>query len=325
MPLVLAAIDLKLSPSYDETRQRQKRLESLSKIIRHSETLYDVTDFVAVGTDQILQLAYTITQNIFHPYVFPPRVHARKDHSVEIQGRHQCSPRRRAKNWLDAFISCPRAYLLISTSVDYSLAVGRLPCDDSLPQLVRDFPSKGYIVRLPWTIDPHPGNERICISAQRNKTNYPAALSRALESITASETSQGDRKYRQYPHLSTTMESQCKGIPQSKETFSNYQLQNNQELCLEDVQFCYKSKSHINLDFLELGSDFAPSALSAPRNRQELEGMESAPMGFTNSGGTCFRKLDTFEPQDELARPDGVHGFDTVLFQSYLQVPNEEG
>ncbi|KAJ5278579.1 hypothetical protein N7478_003951 [Penicillium angulare] len=63
MPLVLAAINLKLSPSRDETESRRKILASLSKIIRHSETLYDVTDFVAVGTNHILQLAYATTKN----------------------------------------------------------------------------------------------------------------------------------------------------------------------------------------------------------------------------------------------------------------------
>ncbi|OQD82458.1 hypothetical protein PENANT_c021G09700 [Penicillium antarcticum] len=47
MPLVLAAIDLKLSPSREALKLRQKRLESVGLIIRHSETLYDVTDCVA--------------------------------------------------------------------------------------------------------------------------------------------------------------------------------------------------------------------------------------------------------------------------------------
>lgn len=59
----------------------------------------------------------------------------------------------RANSGLDAFLRCPCAYLLISTSVDYSLAVGWLPYDTSLPALVRDIPAMGAITQLPWTID----------------------------------------------------------------------------------------------------------------------------------------------------------------------------
>lgn len=67
MPLVLAAIDLKLSPSCQETAIRQQRLDCFTKIIRYSELQYDVTDFVAAGTNHLLQLAYTTTQTFFLP------------------------------------------------------------------------------------------------------------------------------------------------------------------------------------------------------------------------------------------------------------------
>lgn len=164
MPLILAAIDLKLSPSSDEIKIRQKRLDSLSKIIRLSESLYDVTDFVAAGTNHILQLAYVTTQNFFLPSGPPSRmmnyrserngVEKRMNPELSKMAKVQDPNPMRAKNWLDAFLRCPRAYLLISTSVDYSLAVGRLPCDTSLPALVRDIPAMGAITQLPWTIDP---------------------------------------------------------------------------------------------------------------------------------------------------------------------------
>ncbi|OKP11633.1 hypothetical protein PENSUB_2846 [Penicillium subrubescens] len=163
MPLILAAIDLKLSPSCDEMKIRQKRLDSLSKIIRLSESLYDVTDFVAAGTNHILQLAYVTTQNFFLPSgSFAGMINDREERDL-IEKRRNPQARNltrlenttsiRAKSWLDAFFRCPRAYLLISTSVDYSLSVGRLPYDTSLPALVRDIPAMGSITQLPWTID----------------------------------------------------------------------------------------------------------------------------------------------------------------------------
>lgn len=163
MPLILAAIDLKLSPSCDEMKIRQKRLDSLSKIIRLSESLYDVTDFVAAGTNHILQLAYVTTQNFFLPSGPLSRtitdreerhlIKKRKNNEAQNLTRLGNSTPMRAKSWLDAFFRCPRAYLLISTSVDYSLSVGRLPYDTSLPALVRDIPAMGSITQLPWTID----------------------------------------------------------------------------------------------------------------------------------------------------------------------------
>ncbi|KAJ5636862.1 Transcription factor [Penicillium longicatenatum] len=166
MPLVVAAIDLKLSPSRTETAARQRRLDSLSKIIRHAESLYDVTDFVAAGTNHILQLAYMTTQNFFLARETLPTKNntgERNDSTgcnnmdqSDLFSRSSSPKHTRAKNWLDAFILCPRAYLLISTSVDYSLSVGRLPYDNSLPALVREISNQFSMCRLPWSLDDKP-------------------------------------------------------------------------------------------------------------------------------------------------------------------------
>ncbi|KAJ6005224.1 Transcription factor, partial [Penicillium sp. IBT 35674x] len=163
MPLVLAAIDLKLSPSRAETASRQKRLDSLKKIIQHSESLYDVTDFVAAGTNHILQLAYLTTQNFFlstdvsstkrKTGEMNDSVGCDNVHRNNISKRSHLPNQIRARNWLDAFILCPRAYLLISTSVDYSLSVGRLPYENSLPTLVRGISNQLSMSRLPWSLD----------------------------------------------------------------------------------------------------------------------------------------------------------------------------
>lgn len=164
MPLVLAAIDLKLSPSHKEMEVRQRRLTSLSQIIRHSETLYDVTDRVAVATNHILQLAYATTQNLF--FERKPRQLLSSDNIMPRENSlssSRCPARasnksmlpkpNRPTSWQDAFIRCPRAYLLISMSVDYTMATGRLPSASSLPEIVRDLPAMGIIGRLPWTSD----------------------------------------------------------------------------------------------------------------------------------------------------------------------------
>lgn len=54
---------------------------------------------------------------------------------------------------MDAFLRYPRAYLVISSCIDHSLATGRLPRDELLPPLIRGtvFMILGR-PKLPWTI-----------------------------------------------------------------------------------------------------------------------------------------------------------------------------
>ncbi|KAL2861204.1 Zn(II)2Cys6 transcription factor [Aspergillus lucknowensis] len=166
MPLVLTAIDLKLSPSASEMDRRRRRLDSLGEIVRHSSRVYDVTDFVTTGTNHILRLAYMTSQHLFLRFD-PDSQPAQLPGSGSGSGQNQnqgslgsgmelvaaTSAHGRANTWHEAFLRYPRAYLLISTSVDYSLAVGRLPYDSALPELVRSIPPIGFGIRLPWTID----------------------------------------------------------------------------------------------------------------------------------------------------------------------------
>ncbi|OGM49895.1 hypothetical protein ABOM_001521 [Aspergillus bombycis] len=155
VPIVLAAIDVKLSPSQAEMTIRKRRLERLGEIVRHSRMLYDVADYVAAGTNHILQLAYITTQEAFlrcrtkaigssQMEIEPPSVGMSLDTSILNA--------KRVTNWYDAFLSSPRAYLRISVSLDYSLATGRLPYDNALPLLVRQTPWAKKQQRLPWTI-----------------------------------------------------------------------------------------------------------------------------------------------------------------------------
>ncbi|KAJ5365524.1 Transcription factor [Penicillium concentricum] len=189
MPLVLAAIDLKLSPSQKETEARQRRLNSLSQIIRHSETLYDVTDRVAVATNHLLQLAYVTTQNLpleqKAPQLYSSDKIARENalpsnQSPARASNKSISPRtNRPTSWQDAFIRCPRAYLLISTAVDYTMAIGNLPCANVLPEIVRDLPAMGVIARLPWTSEipfSQSTNSLVSRMSQIQWKSYPASV-----------------------------------------------------------------------------------------------------------------------------------------------------
>ncbi|KAL6235279.1 hypothetical protein BDW75DRAFT_230460 [Aspergillus navahoensis] len=182
MPLVLTAIDLKLSPTSAEMARRRRRLDALGEIVRHSGRVYDVTDFVTAGTNHILRLAYITSQHLFLRWDNSgdqlAKIMERRGSSASSSPSSSSSPPQditssasvsaglkiddssftgigggRANTWHEAFLRFPRAYLLISTSVDYSLAVGRLPYDNALPELVRCIPPIGIGIRLPWTIE----------------------------------------------------------------------------------------------------------------------------------------------------------------------------
>ncbi|OQE42261.1 hypothetical protein PENCOP_c004G07000 [Penicillium coprophilum] len=189
MPLVLAAIDLKLSTSREQTEARQRRLNSLSQIIRHSETLYDVTDRVAVATNHLLQLAYVTTQNISSEGK-PARLASPENLVGKIcllsnkcpdraSSKSMSSGPNRPTSWQDAFVQCPRAYLLISNSVDYTMATGCLPSANVLPEIVRDLPAMGFIARLPWTSDiPLSASTRSLLTSTNRiqRQSYPASV-----------------------------------------------------------------------------------------------------------------------------------------------------
>lgn len=174
--MVLSAIDIKLSASNSEIMERRGSLEYFSEIIKQSRQIYDITDFFSDGTNNILQLAYAITRDIFlqeDAAPSQPSPHRTQNGMASIGLKDQrdfntgvpdggdlnCQPllptfrNLRVRNWTDAFLRYPRAYLRISTCIDYSLATGRLPRDESLPPLVRETAS--FLVKmpsLPWTL-----------------------------------------------------------------------------------------------------------------------------------------------------------------------------
>lgn len=293
MPLILAAIDLKLSPSCDEMKIRQRRLDSLSRIIRLSESLYDVTDFVAAGTNHILQLAYVTTQNFFLPSKPSSRminektghnlIEKRMDPQIPNLTRIRNSNPTRAKSWLDAFLRCPRAYLLISTSVDYSLAVGRLPYDTSLPALVRDIPAMGAMMQLPWTIDT---GSRGALYIHRCAVPAPSDCGeKSVDSVAA--TSAASTQVQESRTLTQNLTG--KRLPTNETT----EWKENSTNVDDPPQIGFKPPVHtpgtscepmstaINLDFLELGANLdSEDIVCYDSPIKTYDSFDSLPIGF---------------------------------------------
>ncbi|KAL4914577.1 hypothetical protein BDW62DRAFT_219990 [Aspergillus aurantiobrunneus] len=153
-PLVNSALDLKLARSYEEMVMRRRHVDLLADIYRRLALLYNVTNYVAVGTNQILKLVYSLSQQLLHregqSHVSTAGPSQFMQNAGSMGNSADLVLNNRLTNWVDVFVYYPRAYLLISTSVDYSLSIGRLPHDNDIPEFLRSASSNTPRVRLPW-------------------------------------------------------------------------------------------------------------------------------------------------------------------------------
>ncbi|KAJ6007889.1 hypothetical protein N7540_011865 [Penicillium herquei] len=189
MPLVISAINLKLSKTTAEIHSRQTSLKCLAELMSHSRRVYDVSDFISTQTDKILHLAYLTSQQIF----------LQEDGRLLSQPHSAQTPQpcnevntqlgeRRIKTWHDAFLNHTRAYLLIITTVDYFMSVGRLPEEKYLPELVCFMPPLDRI-KLPWTLQPPRITEESSESPEVSKEGERgSSLPKTLSNATNQET-----------------------------------------------------------------------------------------------------------------------------------------
>lgn len=151
--------------------ERRRALDDCSEVVKQSGRVYDVTEFFSHGTNHILQLAYAITKNLFlgdstaqqqseMPNVPQPTCSDKNNSTYPVDGDGQARKTAapafhglRITGWIDAFLKYPRAYLVLSTCIDHSLATGRLPRNELLPPLMRGTVSVILgLPKLPWTI-----------------------------------------------------------------------------------------------------------------------------------------------------------------------------
>ncbi|KAL4928917.1 Zn(II)2Cys6 transcription factor [Aspergillus undulatus] len=132
-PLVNAAFDVKLAQSYEEMVVRRRHVDLLADIYRRLALLYNElllrehrSHAQTVASSQSTRNASSLGSNL---------------------GPNTKS---RLNDWVDVFVCFPRSYLLISTSVDYSLSIGRLPHDNDIPEFLRSTAAGAPNARLPW-------------------------------------------------------------------------------------------------------------------------------------------------------------------------------
>lgn len=313
---------------------RQKRLKSLSQIIRHSEALYDVTDFVAVGTNHILQLAYATTQNLFleekNPQAFLPEnlagdgclstTRSQADISNESMFKQT-----RPTSWQDAFIRCPRAYLLISTSVDFSLSIGRLPSASGLPEIVRDLPSIGVIARLPWSSEITSFDYDMAIPNEAQHHEYPTSVGSFSSDRRASvEVLTTESESEQSPPQQMV---QINYAP-SPDTFTEHPMPPRME---DQLQYMHSVGDHPykntepNLDFMDFG------------NSQQVGNQATETCAFTIPLEVMGHDLQSESPVEQpmfdayggsatLSQPipQAIKAIDSTLFDSFFHEAFEQ-
>ncbi|KLJ05857.1 hypothetical protein EMPG_10711 [Blastomyces silverae] len=151
LPLVLNALDVKLSGTTSQSATRKRRLSYYAEVMQLYRNRYDGTDYVALLIQEVLRFAEK--QNLlisFQPNE-PSSVMSSPNTSSDNgkEDSNKSSPlteasngpapsNKRTKSWSEVFIRQPRFYLRLSLSIDFAFARGQYPRDADLPALVRE-------------------------------------------------------------------------------------------------------------------------------------------------------------------------------------------
>lgn len=153
MPLLTTAINISLSPSPQQREIHKRTIDTLGQIVKHLEQVYEAAAMISSGMSHFLQLAYTTIQ-LQSPDSDPVLPTSLEDCFDEHLPHGSPETVELARTWKDFLLQSPRAYLLISTTVDFSLSLGKLPRTDSLPDLLTCLLPGSLRICLPWDINP---------------------------------------------------------------------------------------------------------------------------------------------------------------------------
>ncbi|KAL2371417.1 hypothetical protein RJ035_006126 [Blastomyces gilchristii] len=151
LPLVLNALDVKLSGTTSQSATRKRRLSYYAEVMQLYRNRYDGTDYVALLIQEVLR--FVEKQNFlisFQPdesssIMSSPnssrdngKEDTNKSSPVTETSNGPAASNKRTKSWSEVFIRQPRFYLRLSLSIDFAFARGQYPRDTDLPALVRE-------------------------------------------------------------------------------------------------------------------------------------------------------------------------------------------
>ncbi|KAK2774854.1 hypothetical protein FQN53_003469 [Emmonsiellopsis sp. PD_33] len=149
LPLVLNALDVKLSGTTSQSATRKRRLSYYAEVMQLYRNRYDGTDYVALLIQQVLRFAEG--QNLLISIqpgaagnLMPDSANGNgegnSNTSTALTERpnKQLSIGKGTKSWAEVFVRQPRLYLRLSLSIDFAFARGQYPRDADLPAIVRE-------------------------------------------------------------------------------------------------------------------------------------------------------------------------------------------
>jgi hypothetical protein len=159
MPLLTTALNISLASSSTQMALYKRRLHTLGQVLRSLEQVYEAAAMISAGMSHFLHLAYMTVQlpldgdtqvgALFGPANSSPRSDI-SEQSPSTSTASALDGRTPSRTWKDFLLQSPRAYLLISTTVDYSLCIGHLPHDHALPDMLTCVFPGSLKIRFPW-------------------------------------------------------------------------------------------------------------------------------------------------------------------------------
>ncbi|EEH42840.2 uncharacterized protein PADG_07660 [Paracoccidioides brasiliensis Pb18] len=155
LPLVLNALDVKLSGTTSQSATHKRKLGYYVEIMQLYRNRYDGTDYVAFLIQQVLKFAES--QNLTVSFLASAGanvvsnstnddsdVSGDTDTSTALTERSNSdkAAENGTKSWGEVLVRQPRLYLRLSLSLDIAFARGQFPRDADLPSLVREFRPK---------------------------------------------------------------------------------------------------------------------------------------------------------------------------------------
>ncbi|KAL3444163.1 hypothetical protein BJX65DRAFT_320110 [Aspergillus insuetus] len=176
MPLLTTALDISLASSSTQMALHKRRLHTLGQVLRSLEGIYEAATMISAGMSHFLHLAYMTVQlpldrdtqmgALFGPTNASPSSDVSGESpstTTAVQGH---APNR---TWKDFLLQSPRAYLLISTTVDYSLCIGHLPHDHALPDMLTCVFPGSLKIRFPWNGSEEEYREEVQVQVLRER------------------------------------------------------------------------------------------------------------------------------------------------------------
>ncbi|KAL3443577.1 hypothetical protein BJX65DRAFT_320514 [Aspergillus insuetus] len=158
MPLTLMAINISLSQSQHQAVLYNHQFTTIKRVINSLEHVYEGAAMIAQGLSHFFRLAHQAIQlrGAFQDNsesLDPTSVPDHQSRPASVLS--YASPTTRDPHpWVEFLLQSPRAYLLISTSVDHSMATGRLPLSACLPPVLTYLQPGLLRISLPWEQSP---------------------------------------------------------------------------------------------------------------------------------------------------------------------------